>query len=112
MSSQRAHERAGRPWRVLTCQQHRSKLAGPTLRSERATLTASRGLCTAQSARHEAFQTQHLPTPPDCFLGFLIPDLQFQLTINLVAVATAVTGAIVAAESPLTAVQASPRLAG
>ncbi|KAL4419237.1 hypothetical protein ABPG77_010679, partial [Micractinium sp. CCAP 211/92] len=31
--------------------------------------------------------------------------LQFQLTINLVAVATAVTGAIVAAESPLTAVQ-------
>ena len=32
--------------------------------------------------------------------------LQFQLTINLVAVATAVTGAVVAAESPLTAVQA------
>ncbi|PSC68202.1 calcium-translocating P-type PMCA-type [Micractinium conductrix] len=31
--------------------------------------------------------------------------LQFQLTINLVAVATAVTGAVVAAESPLTAVQ-------
>lgn len=35
--------------------------------------------------------------------------LQFQLTINLVAVATAVTGAVVAAESPLTAVQARRR---
>jgi hypothetical protein len=42
--------------------------------------------------------------PPAC-LPACFPAPQFQLTINLVAVATAVTGAIVAAESPLTAVQ-------
>lgn len=37
--------------------------------------------------------------------------LQFQLTVNLVAVAVAVTGAVVATESPLTAVQVSPAAA-
>lgn len=38
--------------------------------------------------------------------------MQFQLTINLVAVATAVTGAVVATESPLTAVQVGRAGAG
>ena len=82
----------------------------------------ARACASAAAASHDRPAAHHMrpPTPPHTHTHthtFAPPSfshpvyanitrfLQFQLTINLVAVVTAVIGALVSAESPLTAVQ-------